>query len=53
MKNCLHKLGLIEIQIQKELNTRKNDKHMHGLKSRRATLLLKYADLKLKFNSNK
>ena len=52
IENCLHKLGLIEGQIQNELNTRKNDKHMHGLKSRRSTLLLKHAGLKQKFNFN-
>jgi len=45
--NCVHKLSLIEERIKKEVNTRKNDKHIKKLKGRRDTVLLKYAELKL------
>jgi hypothetical protein len=50
MSNCVHKLGIIEERIKKELNTRKNDKHIQNLKTRRETLLNKYAQLKQKLN---
>jgi hypothetical protein len=41
---------LIEDKIKTELNTRKNDKHIQNLKSRREALLQKYANLKIKLN---
>jgi hypothetical protein len=50
MSNCVHKLGIIEERIKKELNTRKNDKHIQNLKTRRENLLNKYAQLKQKLN---
>jgi hypothetical protein len=50
MSNCVHKLGIIEDRIKKELNTRKNDKHIQNLKTRRENLLNKYAQLKQKLN---
>ena len=50
MSNCVHKLGIIEERIKKELNTRKNDKHIQNLKTRRENLLNKYAQLKQKEN---
>ena len=50
MSNCVHKLSIIEERIKKELNTRKNDKHIQNLKSRRESLLNKYALLKQKLN---
>ena len=46
--NCLHKLSLIEERIRKEVNTRKNDKHVRKLKNKRDTILHKYASYKLK-----
>ena len=50
MSNCVHKLRIIEDRIKKELNTRKNDKHIQNLKSRREALLNKYAQMKQKLN---
>tara|TARA_R100000388_G_C7098016_1_gene90770 strand:+ start:46 stop:438 length:393 start_codon:yes stop_codon:yes gene_type:complete len=50
ISNCKHKLELIEDKIKTELNTRKNDKHIQNLKSRREALLQKYANLKIKLN---
>jgi len=35
INNCLHKLKIIEEKIKTEVNTRKNDKHIQNLKSRR------------------
>jgi hypothetical protein len=50
MSNCLHKLSIIENRIKTELNTRKNDKHIQNLKSRREALLNKYTNLKTELN---
>lgn len=50
MSNCLHKLDIIENKIKTELNTRKNDKHIQNLKSRRENLLNKYTNLKSELN---
>jgi len=49
--NCLHKLGLIEIKIKNEVNTRKNDKHIQNLKNKREQALHKYSMLQLKLKS--
>jgi len=43
MLNCKRKLNLIEQRIKKEVNTRKNDKHIKKLKTTRENLLVKYA----------
>lgn len=51
MNNCLHKLKIIENKIKLELNTRKNDKHIQNLKTRRENLLNKYTNLKTEFNN--
>ena len=42
ISNCLHKLDIIEERIKTEVNTRKNDKHIQNLKSRRESILNKY-----------
>ena len=42
INNCLHKLQIIEDNIRTEVNTRKNDKHIQNLKSRRENILNKY-----------
>jgi len=51
MSNCLHKLNIIEDKIKTELNTRKNDKHIQNLKTRRENLLNKYTNLKTEYNN--
>tara|TARA_R110002012_G_scaffold311786_2_gene521536 strand:- start:583 stop:1002 length:420 start_codon:yes stop_codon:yes gene_type:complete len=43
MMNCKRKLDLIEERIKKEVNTRKNDKHIQKLKTSRENLLIKYS----------
>ena len=50
MDNCLHKLEIIKQQIQTEVNTRKNDKHIQNLKNRREKILVKYTKHQSKFN---
>ena len=40
-----------ENKIKTELNTRKNDKHIQNLKTRRENLLNKYTNLKTEFNN--
>ncbi len=50
IENCKHKLMLIEERIKKEVNTRKNDKHIQNLKNKREKALQKHAELKLKLN---
>tara|TARA_R100000544_G_C2225757_1_gene60553 strand:- start:893 stop:1321 length:429 start_codon:yes stop_codon:yes gene_type:complete len=51
--NCRYKLGLIERKIQNEVNTRKNDKHIQNLKTRRENILKKYTILQSKLNQVK
>tara|TARA_R100000935_G_C2805670_1_gene152541 strand:- start:160 stop:558 length:399 start_codon:yes stop_codon:yes gene_type:complete len=51
LKNCLHKLNLIEERIKNEVNTRKNDKHIQNLKNKREMILNKYTSCKQKLNS--
>jgi len=53
LSNCKHKLDMIEKKIQNEVNTRKNDKHIQNLKTRRENILLKYTDLRNKLNQVK
>jgi len=43
MMNCKRKLDLIEERIKREVNTRKNDKHIQRLKTSRENLLIKYS----------
>ena len=50
INNCKHKLELIEKRMKVEMNTRKNDKHIQNLKTRRENLIKKYADHKVKLN---
>tara|TARA_R110002167_G_scaffold201933_4_gene405597 strand:- start:1351 stop:1776 length:426 start_codon:yes stop_codon:yes gene_type:complete len=53
MSNCIHKLEIIEHRIKTEVNTRKNDKHIQNLKTRRENILNKYTKKKQKFNQLK
>ena len=46
IKNYTRKLDVIEFKIQNEMNTRKNDKFIRGLKNARDKLLLKYTKRK-------
>tara|TARA_R110002167_G_scaffold350072_1_gene562164 strand:- start:16 stop:432 length:417 start_codon:yes stop_codon:yes gene_type:complete len=46
MMNCKRKLDLIEERIKREVNTRKNDKHIQRLKTSRENLLIKYSKRK-------
>tara|TARA_R110000787_G_scaffold3543_6_gene13874 strand:- start:14236 stop:14634 length:399 start_codon:yes stop_codon:yes gene_type:complete len=46
INNCIYKLNLIENRMKIEMNTRKNDKHIQNLKTRRDNLLVKYASNK-------
>jgi len=48
MSNCKHKLDLIENKMKIEVNTRKNDKHIQNLKTRRDSILNRYAKHKIK-----
>ena len=53
LNNCLYKLKIIEEKIKTEVNTRKNDKHIQNLKSRRESILKKYTINKNKLNQIK
>ena len=53
LNNCIHKLKIIEKKIKTEVNTRKNDKHIQNLKSRRESILKKYTINKNKLNQIK
>lgn len=44
--NCSRKLKLIDKKIQTEMNSRKNDKYIRGLKSARQRILLSYSKRK-------
>lgn len=50
LNNCLHKLSLVEERIKEEMNTRKNDKHIQNMKTRRENLLKKYFIIKQELN---
>jgi hypothetical protein len=51
--NYTRKLDVIEFKIQNEMNTRKNDKFIRGLKNSRDKLLLKYTKRKSELKSIK
>ena len=51
--NCIFKLNLIEQKIKTEVNTRKNDKHIQNLKTRREGMLVKYTKNQRKLNKLK
>ena len=46
LDNYKRKLDIIEFKIKNEMNTRKNDKFIRGLKNSRDKLLLKYTKRK-------
>jgi len=52
ISNCLYKLKIIESRIQKEMNSRKNDKHIQNLKSKREKILNQYTNTKKEINLN-
>ena len=43
INNCLRKLQLIEDKMRLEVNTRKNDKFIKNLKTKREYILLRYS----------
>lgn len=53
LSNYSFKLDLIEQKIKTEVNTRKNDKHIQNLKSKREAILKKYSKQKIKLNKLK
>jgi len=53
LSNCRFKLKIIEQRIKKEVNTRKNDKHIQNLKNRREAIMVKYTAHKRKLNQVK
>ena len=48
--NTKYKLEKIENKIREEVNTRKNNKHIQSMKTRRDTLLTKYAQRNKQLN---
>jgi len=50
IENCKRKLNMIEDKMRVEVNTRKNDKYIQHLKTRREIILNKYTNLKTKLN---
>ncbi len=50
IENCKVKLDLIEQSIRQEVNSRKNDKHIRHLKSRRENILKRFTKIKSKLN---
>jgi len=53
VRNCHRKLKFIEDRIKNEINTRKNDKYIKGLKKRRETIIKRFTNLKNKLNERK
>ena len=53
ISNCQHKLNIIKERIKKEVNTRKNDKHIQNLKNRREAIMVKFTIYKRKLNQVK
>jgi len=43
LENCKRKVDLIKNKMKTEVNTRKNDKYIKNLKSKRDTIMKKYA----------
>jgi len=50
LMNYKRKLEVVEENIKKEVNTRKNDKHIQKLKTTRENLLLKYSNRNKQLN---
>jgi hypothetical protein len=46
ISNYTRKMDIIEFKIQSEMNTRKNDKYIRGLKKSRDKIMLKYSKRK-------
>jgi hypothetical protein len=46
LANYTRKMDIIEFKIQSEMNTRKNDKYIRGLKKSRDKIMLKYSKRK-------
>tara|TARA_R100000742_G_C4277432_1_gene99295 strand:+ start:302 stop:712 length:411 start_codon:yes stop_codon:yes gene_type:complete len=53
ISNCQFKLNIIKERIKKEVNTRKNDKHIQNLKNRREAIMVKFTTYKRKLNQVK
>lgn len=53
ISNCQYKLNIIQERIKKEVNTRKNDKHIQNLKNRREAIMVKFTNHKRKLNQFK
>lgn len=53
INNCHRKLKTIEDRIKNEINSRKNDKYIKGLKKRRETIIKRFTYLKKKLNERK
>jgi|TARA_B100001059_G_C17772907_1_gene549503 hypothetical protein len=50
IERCKAKLELIENSIRDEVNSRRNDKHIQHLKSRRENILKRFTKIKSKLN---
>jgi len=50
IEKCKAKLELIENSIREEVNSRRNDKHIQHLKSRRENILKRFTKIKSKLN---
>ena len=51
ISNYTRKMDIIEFKIQGEMNTRKNDKYIRGLKKSRDKIMLKYSKRKSELKS--
>jgi|TARA_R110000851_G_scaffold314781_2_gene476968 hypothetical protein len=51
ISNYTRKMDIIEFKIQSEMNTRKNDKYIRGLKKSRDKIMLKYSKRKSELKS--
>jgi|TARA_R110002050_G_scaffold140089_1_gene264721 hypothetical protein len=51
ISNYTRKMDIIECKIQSEMNTRKNDKYIRGLKKSRDKIMLKYSKRKSELKS--
>jgi hypothetical protein len=50
MQTYKRKLSMIEVRIQQEMNSRKNDKFIKGLKVQREKILNKYSNRQQQLN---
>ena len=50
MQTYKRKLSMIEVRIQQEMNSRKNDKFIKGLKVQREKILNKYSNIQQQLN---